>query len=139
MKVLIFYASYGGGHLNAAKSIENCIKNNYKNIDVEMIDCMKYVNKTIEKIGDYKVLTFKDVERDYVKDMVTGKESKTGLPKSNVLYYALENDSWCCVRPSGTEPKIKLYMGIKGTSDEDANKKLKDLKEAMVALVKSKD
>ena len=50
MKVLIFYASYGGGHLNAAKSIENCIKNNYKNIDVELIDCMKYVNKTIEKV-----------------------------------------------------------------------------------------
>ena len=50
MKVLIFYASYGGGHLNAAKSIENCIKTNYKNIDVEMIDCMKYVNKTIEKV-----------------------------------------------------------------------------------------
>ena len=96
-------------------------------------------NTRVEKIGDYKVLTFKDVEKDYVKDMITGKESKTGLPKSNVLYYALENDSWCCVRPSGTEPKIKLYMGIKGTSDEDANKKLKDLKEAMVALVKSKD
>ena len=50
MKILIFYASYGGGHLNAAKSIENCIKNNYKNIDVELIDCMKYVNKTIEKV-----------------------------------------------------------------------------------------
>ena len=50
MKVLIFYASYGGGHLNAAKSIENCIKNNYKHIDVELIDCMKYVNKTIEKV-----------------------------------------------------------------------------------------
>ena len=50
MKVLIFYASYGGGHLNAAKSIEYCIKSNYKNIDVEMIDCMKYVNKTIEKV-----------------------------------------------------------------------------------------
>ena len=49
MKVLIFYASYGGGHLNAAKSIENCIKTNYTDIDVEMIDCMKYVNKTIEK------------------------------------------------------------------------------------------
>ena len=55
------------------------------------------------------------------------------------MIVGLENDSWCCVRPSGTEPKIKLYMGIKGTSDEDANKKLKDLKEAMVALVKSKD
>ena len=50
MKVLIFYASYGGGHLNAAKSIENCIKTNYKDMDVEMIDCMKYVNKTIEKV-----------------------------------------------------------------------------------------
>lgn len=50
MKVLIFYASYGGGHLNAAKSIEACIKENYKNIDMELIDCMKYVNKTIEKI-----------------------------------------------------------------------------------------
>ena len=50
MKVLIFYASYGGGHLNAAKSIENCIKTNYKEIDVELIDCMKYVNKTIEKV-----------------------------------------------------------------------------------------
>ena len=50
MNVLIFYASYGGGHLNAAKSIENCIKNNYKNVNVELIDCMKYVNKTIEKI-----------------------------------------------------------------------------------------
>ena len=50
MKVLIFYASYGGGHLNAAKSIENCIKTNYTDIDVEMIDCMKYVNKTIEKV-----------------------------------------------------------------------------------------
>ena len=50
MKVLVFYASYGGGHLNAAKSIENCIKSNYKNIDVELIDCMKYVNKTIEKV-----------------------------------------------------------------------------------------
>ena len=50
MKVLIFYASYGGGHLNAAKSIESCIKNNYKEIDVELVDCMKYVNKTIEKV-----------------------------------------------------------------------------------------
>lgn len=50
MKVLVFYASYGGGHLNAAKSIENYILNNYKKADIELIDCMKYVNKTIEKI-----------------------------------------------------------------------------------------
>ena len=100
-------------------------------------EMMTNMRKTpVEKIGEYKVLTFKDVEKDYVKDMVTGEESKTGLPKSNVLYYALEDNNWCCVRPSGTEPKIKLYMGVKGTSDEDAAKKLEALKEAMVAIVK---
>ena len=93
-------------------------------------------NTPVEKIGDYKVLTFKDVEKDIVKNMVTGETTKTGLPKSNVLYYALEDDAWCCVRPSGTEPKIKLYMGVKGTSDEDANEKLEELKQAMQAIVK---
>ena len=100
----------------------------------EMMTNMR--NTPVDKIGNYKVLTFKDIDRDYVKDMVTGEESKTGLPKSNVLYYALEENSWCCVRPSGTEPKIKLYMGVKGISEEDADKKLEDLKSAMVAIVK---
>ena len=91
--------------------------------------------KNIEKIGDYKVLTFKDVKKDIVKDMRTGKISKTGLPTSNVLYYELEDNNWCCVRPSGTEPKIKLYMGVKGTSDEDASDKLEKLKEKMIEVV----
>ena len=58
------------------------------------------------------------------------------IPKSNVLYYELEDNNWCCVRPSGTEPKIKLYMGVKGASKEESNKKLEDLKNAMVKLVK---
>ena len=93
-------------------------------------------NKEVKQIGKYKVLTFKDIEKDYVKNMATGEESKSGLPKSNVLYYELENDSWCCVRPSGTEPKIKLYIGVKGTSDENAEKELEELKDAMVKLVK---
>ena len=100
----------------------------------EMMTNMR--NTPVEKIGEYKVLTFKDVEKDYVKDMVTGEESKTGLPKSNVLYYALEDNNWCCVRPSGTEPKIKLYMGVKGTSKEDADEKLELLKNAMTEIVK---
>ena len=100
----------------------------------EMMTNMR--NNLPEKIGNYKVLTFKDIEKDYIKDMITGEESKTGLPKSNVLYYALEDNSWCCVRPSGTEPKIKLYMGVKGTSDKDAEQKLESLKNAMTALVK---
>ena len=93
-------------------------------------------NKEVKQIGKYKVLTFKDIEKDYVKNMATGEESKSGLPKSNVLYYELENDAWCCVRPSGTEPKIKLYIGVKGISDENANTELEALKEAMVKLVK---
>ncbi len=93
-------------------------------------------NKDIEKIGDYKVLTFKDIEKDYVKNMITGEESKSGLPKSNVLYYELEDNNWCCIRPSGTEPKIKLYMGVKGKTDEEASKKLEDLKHAMLDVVK---
>ena len=100
----------------------------------EMMTNMR--NTPVEKIGDYKVLTFKDIEKDIEKDMATGNVTSTGLPKSNVLYYELENDSWCCVRPSGTEPKIKLYMGVKGSSDEDANQKLEALKKAMVAIVK---
>ena len=100
----------------------------------EMMTTMR--NTEVEKIGDYKVVTFKDIEKDIVKDMKTGEITKTGLPKSNVLYYELEDNCWCCVRPSGTEPKIKLYMGIKGNSDEDATNKLEKLKEAMVELVK---
>lgn len=100
----------------------------------EMMTSMR--NKDVEQIGKYKVLCFKDVDRDYVKDMTTGEESKTGLPKSNVLYYQLENNSWCCVRPSGTEPKIKLYFGVKGTSAENATEELELLKDAMVKIVK---
>ena len=93
-------------------------------------------NKDITKVGDYKVLTFKDVEKDIVKNMITGEISTTGLPKSNVLYYELEDNAWCCVRPSGTEPKIKLYMGVKGKTEEDAKSKLEKLKEAMMEEVK---
>ena len=92
--------------------------------------------ETAKEIGKYKVLTFKDIEQDIQKDMTTGEVAKTGLPKSNVLYYALENNNWCCVRPSGTEPKIKLYMGIKADSMEDADKEIEELKEAMVKVVK---
>ena len=82
------------------------------------------------------MLCFKDVDNDYVKDMITGEEGKTGLPKSNVLYYQLEDNAWCCVRPSGTEPKIKLYFGVKGECEKCATEKLEELKDAMVKLVR---
>ena len=102
----------------------------------EIKDMMTKMRETdIKSIGKYKVLVFKDVEKDVVKDMKTGEISKTGLPKSNVLYYELEDNSWCCIRPSGTEPKIKLYMGIKGNTEKEAEEKLPELKEAMLEIV----
>lgn len=100
----------------------------------EMMEKLRTVD--IEKIGDYKVLKFRDYREDIVKNINTKEVANPGLPKSNVLYYELENNFWCCVRPSGTEPKIKLYMGVKGTSSEDANEKLEQLKEAMIKIVK---
>ena len=92
-------------------------------------------NTEISEIDGYKVEIFRDINSDYFKNMVTGQISTTGLPKSNVLHYDLEDDNWCCIRPSGTEPKIKLYMGVKGSSDEDANKKVESLKQAMLDLI----
>ena len=100
----------------------------------EMMENLR--NNLPEKIGKYKVLSFKDVNLDIEKDMGTGETKKTGLPKSNVLYYTLENDAWCCVRPSGTEPKIKLYMGVKTDSFESASEELELLKEAMREIVR---
>ena len=93
-------------------------------------------NTPVTEIGNNKVLTFKDIQKDVMKNMVTGEETSTGLPSSNVLYYELENDSWCCVRPSGTEPKIKFYIGVKGTSNEDAESKLESIKTAMLEIAK---
>ena len=103
----------------------------------EIKDMMtKMRNSKIEKIGKYDVLIFKDIEKDIVRDLKTGEEHETGLPKSNVLYYELNDNSWCCIRPSGTEPKIKLYMGVKGNTEKDAKEKLEELKNSMLDLIK---
>ena len=84
-----------------------------------------------KKLGDFEVLAYRDYKEDVRKDLATGKTESTGLPASNVLYYELEDNAWCCVRPSGTEPKIKFYFGVKGTSLEDASEKLEGLRKAM--------
>ncbi|MBQ6815013.1 MAG: phospho-sugar mutase [Lachnospiraceae bacterium] len=81
-----------------------------------------------KEFNGFKVLAVRDYKADTRKDMVTGEVTSTGLPTSNVLYYELENNAWCCVRPSGTEPKIKYYFGVKGQSLEDADEKLDRLK-----------
>lgn len=87
-----------------------------------------------QTIGDYKVLAVRDYKTDLRIDMADGSKSPTGLPTSNVLYYELEDHAWCCVRPSGTEPKIKFYFGVKGASLADAEDKLEDLTKGMMAL-----
>lgn len=95
----------------------------------DMMDA--YRKNTPKQVGAYKVLRLRDYKNDVITDLATGETTSTGLPKSNVLYFELENDAWFCVRPSGTEPKIKFYAGIKGTSLEDSAKKLDELMEAI--------
>ena len=95
----------------------------------DMMDA--YRKNTPKQVGAYKVLRLRDYKNDVITDLATGETIPTGLPKSNVLYFELENDAWFCVRPSGTEPKIKFYAGIKGNSLEDSAKKLDELMEAI--------
>ena len=87
---------------------------------------------TPAKLGDFEVLAVRDYKNDVRKDLKTGEAGATGLPSSDVLYYELSNNAWCCVRPSGTEPKIKFYVGVKGTSLEEAEDMLKRLKEEVL-------
>jgi len=99
----------------------------------EILDTLR--NNTPAEIGGYKVVSARDYKLDKIKNMETGEVTATGLPSSNVLYYDLTDDAWVCVRPSGTEPKVKFYYGIKGTSLSDADKKSADLGEAVIAMI----
>ena len=90
----------------------------------------------LEEIGGYKVLEFRDYSEGTIKNMITGENKNTDLPKSNVLYYELANDAWCCVRPSGTEPKIKFYLGVKEESIEKAEETIKILGEDILKYSK---
>lgn len=92
-------------------------------------------NNPIDHIGDNKILKIKDYDTNEIVDLITGEKRVTGLPKSNVLYYELENNEWFCIRPSGTEPKIKSYVGVVGTSLEDADNRAKALKEEVSKLL----
>lgn len=88
-----------------------------------------------EEVGGCKVLSARDYKMDTIKDMATGEMKPTGLPASNVLYYDMDDNAWLCVRPSGTEPKIKFYYGVKGSSLEDADAKSEALEDGLTALV----
>lgn len=110
-------------------------------ITMKGIDGARQIAEIMDKLrknppkafGSRKVLKFRDYQTDRIVDMADGTETKTGLPKSNVLYFELPDDEWCCARPSGTEPKIKFYMGVKGSSIRDAEARLEQLTEDLKA------
>lgn len=95
----------------------------------------KLRNDPPKRFGELAVVQVRDYASGIVTETETGAQSGTGLPKSNVLYFDLTNDSWCCARPSGTEPKLKFYMGVKGTDLKDAEEKVERLTEALKACI----
>ena len=98
----------------------------------ELLDSIR--NNPPKELGGYKVTRIRDYQSGKIVNRITGEETETELPTSNVLYYELEEEAWCCVRPSGTEPKIKFYMGVKGNSLENAETKLRKLQISMIKL-----
>ena len=88
-----------------------------------------------KEFAGHQVTAVRDYKADTIKDLTTGEVKPTGLPNSNVLYYELTDDAWVCVRPSGTEPKVKFYYGVKGISLEDADEKSEIMGKAVLAMV----
>ena len=107
---------------------------------IEGLQKIQEILETLRKnppmeVGGYKVVKARDYQADTIRDIATGEVTSTGLPSSNVLYYDLTDDAWLCVRPSGTEPKVKFYYGIKGTSLEDADEKPDKLGKEVLAMI----
>lgn len=127
-QMINIYEKYGyfceGMHTITLKGIEGAAKIK------EIMEVIR--NNPPKQFGDLKVLKFRDYSNNTVTDLSSNDVTETGLPKSNVLYFELENDSWCCMRPSGTEPKIKFYMGVKGISIDDSQNKMNNLKQAVI-------
>ncbi|WP_026504124.1 phospho-sugar mutase [Butyrivibrio sp. NC3005] len=113
-------------------------------ITMKGIEGAKQISAIMEKLrsnppktfGEWNVEEFRDYKSGEVIELATGNKKRTNLPVSNVLYFALNDDCWCCARPSGTEPKIKFYMGVKAESLEEANQKEEELTNAVKALIK---
>ncbi len=116
-------------------------KEEQKSVTMKGVDGAKEIAGIMESLrkdppksfADWKVLRVSDYKTNKCLDPETGETTLTGLPASNVLYFTLDDDAWCCARPSGTEPKIKFYIGVKGSSGKDAAEKLERLKAAVLA------
>ncbi len=118
-------------------------KDDIKSITLKGIEGLAKIQEILEtlrknppaEIAGYKVLKARDYMADTVKDMETGEVTPTGLPSSNVLYYDMPDGTWLCVRPSGTEPKVKFYYGVKGISLEDADAKSAAMGKEVLAMI----
>ncbi len=107
---------------------------------IEGLEKIQEILETLRKnpptqIAGYKVIKARDYKADTIKNLETGEVTATGLPNSNVLYYDLTEDAWLCVRPSGTEPKVKFYYGVKGTSLEDAEEKSETMGKEILSMI----
>lgn len=107
---------------------------------IEGLEKIQTILETLRKdtpksIGGYEVLKARDYKKDTIVDLKTGETTTTGLPSSNVLYYELEDDAWVCVRPSGTEPKVKFYYGVKGSSLAEADEKSESLGKEVLDMI----
>lgn len=120
-------------------------KDAVKAIDLKGIEGLAKIQEIMEslrknppkQVGEYSVISARDYKLDTIQDMSTGEVKPTGLPSSNVLYYDMNDGAWLCVRPSGTEPKVKFYYGVKGNSLEDADQKSAQLGEKVMNMVNS--
>ncbi len=129
------YKKYGY-YLEAQRSVTMKGADGAKEITAMMDGLRKNPPKCF---GNWKVLEIIDYKSNRHENVETGESKLTGLPVSNVLYFALDNDAWCCARPSGTEPKIKFYTGVKGDSNEDAGKKMEQLQKCVLSAVGIED
>ncbi len=120
-------------------------KDSVKSITLAGIEGLAKIKEILEtlrantpsEVAGCKVLSVRDYQKDTVKNLATGEVSSTGLPASNVLYYDLSDGAWLCVRPSGTEPKVKFYYGVKGRSLEDADEKSEKFGEAVLSMIQN--
>ena len=118
-------------------------KDDIKSITLKGIEGLQKIQEIMDTLrknppaefAGHKVVSARDYKKDTITDLATGEVKPTGLPNSNVLYYDLTDDAWVCVRPSGTEPKVKFYYGVKGTSLEDADEKSAVMGKAVLNMV----
>jgi phosphoglucomutase len=113
-------------------------------IQYKGLNAMKEMNAVVDglktapvtKFGKYEVTTIRDYSKDVKIDVATGNTSPIGSPKTNCVYYELKTGSFICVRPSGTEPKLKIYYSVKANNKEDADKALTEMQTAVEELLK---